>query len=179
MLFRSDLRELDAMIEDALLASRIESQQTLQSVEILDLLALAVEEGARYESTSVTGQSALVAGDERYLRRLLRNLLENARRHGRPPVEVRIRVEGPSAVLEVHDAGAGIPPAERDRIFEPFYQLHGDARGAGLGLSLVRRIVRLHGGDVQVADVPEGACIRVRLPSAVTRDERTCAIPRS
>jgi signal transduction histidine kinase len=63
------------------------------------------------------------------------------------------------------DAGEGIPPAERERVFEPFHQLGTDAKGTGLGLSLVRQIARLHGGDAVVApraDAP--SCFRVTLP---------------
>lgn len=77
------------------------------------------------------------------------NLLENARRHGTPPIELHLRRTRAGACIEVCDRGAPIPAADRDRLFEPFYRRAGtrDATGSGLGLSLVRQIARLHGGD--------------------------------
>ena len=80
-----------------------------------------------------------VRGDARLLRRMIRNLLENAKRHGSPPVTLTVRGDR----LSVCDAGAGVPVAERERVFEPFYR---GARGSGLGLSIVRQIARRHGG---------------------------------
>ena len=70
------------------------------------------------------------------------------------------------AVVDVIDAGEGIPEDEREQIFEPFRQLGQDGRGAGLGLALVRRIARLHGGDAAVARREDDArcCFRVTLP---------------
>ena len=111
------------------------------------------------------GKPATVRGDPRLLRRLIRNLLENARRHGKPPVRVEVRSQGELAVLNVMDSGAGIPEAERERVFLPFHRLGTDMQGAGLGLALVRQIARLHGGDAVVApraDMP--SCFRITLP---------------
>ena len=91
-------------------------------------------------------------GDARLLRRLIRNLLENAQRHGAPPVRDRAAARAARGfVLDVIDAGPGIPEAERERVFTPFHRLGEDGAGTGLGLSLVRQIARLHGGDAVVA----------------------------
>jgi signal transduction histidine kinase len=69
-------------------------------------------------------------------------------------------------VLDVVDSGPGIPEAERERVFTPFHRLSEDGAGAGLGLSLVRQIARLHGGDAMVAPRPtQGSCFRVTLPA--------------
>ena len=70
------------------------------------------------------------------------------------------------ALLRVEDAGAGIPAADRDRVFAPFYRIAGDDQGAGLGLSLVRQIARLHGGDAVVAEGPVSGRpgFEIRLP---------------
>jgi signal transduction histidine kinase len=159
-----DIAELDGLIDEILLASRIEAIGALQTSEEVDLLALAAEECARYEC-ELKGEPAAIRGDPRLLRRMIRNLLENAERHGKPPVTVNLRRAGDRAVLEVVDAGPGIPAEQRERVFAPFYRLTGDPKGAGLGLSLVRQIARLHGGDAVAearADAP--SCFTVTLP---------------
>lgn len=163
-----DVAELDLLIDEILLASRLEALRTLQSAEDVDLLALAAEECARY-GCAAEGQPVSVRGDPRLLRRLIRNLLDNANRHGKPPIRAKLRSEADTAVLDVMDAGAGIPEAAREQVFQPFHQIGGDARGAGLGLSLVRQIARLHGGDAIVAPRPDSvSCFRVTLPLAPT-----------
>jgi signal transduction histidine kinase len=145
-----DIAELDALIDEVLLASRLDALSSLENVEEVDLLALAAEEAARYD-VEAQGNRLALRGDPRLLRRMIRNLLENARRHGAPPIEVR--VEGRE--LRVCDGGAGVPPAERERIFEPFHS----KRGTGLGLALVRQIARRHGGEARC----EGNCFVVTL----------------
>jgi signal transduction histidine kinase len=93
-------------------------------------------------------------------------LVENASPNGKPPIRVDVGRQGASAILEVADQGAGIAEAERERVFTPFHRLSPDAKGAGLGLSLVRQIARLHGGDACVAPRPEEpSCFRVSLPA--------------
>jgi signal transduction histidine kinase len=164
---RADIAELDRLIDEILLASRLEAVPALGPTETVDLQALAAEECARYDDCELDGDHAVVEGDPRLLRRLIRNLLENAERHGRPPVRVTIRKAVTSATLRIDDAGAGIDLADRDRIFTPFTRVAGDERGAGLGLSLVRQIARLHGGDAVVADdsVSGRAGFEVTLPA--------------
>jgi signal transduction histidine kinase len=97
---------------------------------------------------------------------LLRNLLENARRHGVPPTQVRLQRDGNKAVLKVWDNGPGPTPAEFEHVFTPFYRRR-DSRnstGNGLGLSLVRQIARRHGGDVRCALMDDGrSCFIVTL----------------
>jgi signal transduction histidine kinase len=163
---RSDIAELDRMIDELLLASRLDALPAPGPLEEVDLLALAAEECARYESCELGGTGVAIAGDPRLLRRLIRNLLENAERHGRPPVSVTIRTDGAVAVLRVEDAGSGVAPEDRERVFMPFARIAGDERGAGIGLSLVRQIARLHGGDALVVDDPASgrAGFEVRLP---------------
>ena len=94
-------------------------------------MALAAEEGARYENCTVEGEAVTVRGDRRLLRRLIRNLIDNAERHGAPPVQRAVRRDYDTAVLEVTDGGAGIPEAERERVFSPFYRLQRDTQGPG------------------------------------------------
>ena len=161
-----DIAELDLLIDEILLASRLEAVGALHETEEVDLLALAAEEAARYDGCSVEGESVIVRGEAPLLRRLIRNLIENASRHGKPPIRVDVRRQGASAILEVADHGDGIAEAERERVFTPFHRLNADARGTGLGLSLVRQIARLHGGDAVAAPRPtEASCFRVTLPA--------------
>jgi signal transduction histidine kinase len=163
-----DIAELDLLLDEILLASRLDAVAALDTREEIDLLALAAEECAHYDECSLEGAALKVRGDPRLLRRLVRNLLENAKRYGKPPVRVALRREGPWAVLDVVDAGAGIPASERERVFTPFHRLGGAlaGEGTGLGLSLVRQIARLHGGDAVVAPRPDApSCFRVTLPA--------------
>jgi signal transduction histidine kinase len=167
---KRDVDELDQLIEQILLASRLEAVPTLEHREPVDLLALAAEEAAHFD-LGATGQSVTVLGDRLLLRRLIRNLLENARRYaGDGPIAVTVTVEAARAVLDVSDHGPGVPPTERQRIFEPFYRLAGGSetgRGSGLGLALVLDIARRHGGDaVCLAAESGGSRFRIDLPTA-------------
>lgn len=148
-----DLTELDGIIDEILEAGRLEAADGLPRAEPVDLLALLAEEGAR-TGTEVGGEALEVRGDPRLLRRLVRNLLENARRHaGEGPVEARVeRGEKARVRVRVLDRGPGIPPDDRERVFEPFYRPEGrpeTGQGYGLGLSLVRQIARAHGGEAR------------------------------
>jgi len=104
--------------------------ETLDLSEEVDLLGLLAEEGARAE-TDVTGTPVTVHGDARLLRRLVRNLIENARQHGAPPIEARVDIADSRARLQVCDRGPGVPEAERERIFEPFYRPAGSTSSGG------------------------------------------------
>ncbi|WP_295133639.1 HAMP domain-containing sensor histidine kinase [uncultured Reyranella sp.] len=167
---KRDVAELDQLIEQILLASRLEALPTLERREPVDLLALAAEEASHYD-VEVDGEPVTVSGDRTLLRRLVRNLVENAQRYGGgTPIEVSVKRDSDCAVLEVTDRGPGVPEAERQRIFEPFYRMAGAAesgRGSGLGLALVLDIARRHGGDaVCLAAEGGGSCFRVDLPAA-------------
>jgi signal transduction histidine kinase len=158
-----DIAELDALIDEILLASRLDAVKEREAGEEVDLLALAAEECARYEHVELDGDAVSVRGDRRLLRRMLRNLLENAKRHGAPPVEVRVSRAGDGAEISVRDHGAGVPEAEREHVFDPFYRA-GTGQGSGLGLALVRQIARRHGGDARCAPgSAQGSCFVVVL----------------
>jgi signal transduction histidine kinase len=150
-----DIVELDTLIDEILTASRLDAVGAGANEEV-DLLALASEECARYEEAQLTGEPVTVRGDPRLLRRLIRNLLENAQRHGAPPVEVRVGRAGSEAELRVSDHGPGIPDAERESVFQPFHRFagRGEHAGTGLGLALVRQIARRHGGDARYVAGP-------------------------
>jgi signal transduction histidine kinase len=167
---KRDIAELDQLIEEILLSSRLEAVPGLEHNEPVDLLALAAEEAAHYD-TEASGQPVTVGGDRLLLRRLIRNLLENARRYaGDGPIDIAVAKESDRAVLEVRDHGPGVPSDERERIFEPFYRLAAtreSGRGSGLGLALVREIARRHGGEaVCLAAEGGGSRFRIDLPAA-------------
>jgi signal transduction histidine kinase len=164
----TDIAELDGLVDEVLLASRLESAPQPEHLETVDLLALAVEEGARVDA-HVDGPPAVVRGEERLLRRALRNLLENARRYGGGEVRVELGKMPDSQVeVRVSDNGPGVPEAFRERIFEPFFRLPGHAEragGVGLGLALVRQIIERHHGHVRCVKPTEGGgCFVIALP---------------
>lgn len=162
-----DIRELDGLVEEVLLASRLDAQVPLR-VEPVDLLGLLVEEAARV-GASAEGVAVMVDAEERLLRRALRNLLENARRYGGDDVDATVRMGQAGQVeVQVCDRGPGVPEAYREQVFEPFFRLPGHAEragGVGLGLSLVRQIAERHGGSVCCLDREGGgSCFAVTLP---------------
>lgn len=156
---QQDIGELDALIDEILLASRLEALPHLEVSEPVDLLALAAEECARHPGVDLEGRPATVKGDPRLLLRLLRNLLDNANRHGLPPVQVRLHVVEGRAELIVRDHGPGLPQEDCLRVFEPFYRASAarDRAGTGLGLALARQIARHHGGELGCRHEPDGA----------------------
>lgn len=164
-----DVAELDDGIGELLLASRLDAQPALERAEPVDLLALAAEEAARC-GADAGGESVAVRGDARMLRRLVRNLLENARRHGGDAaIEVSVARSGSRARLAVDDRGPGVADGERERIFEAFYRPASaqGGGGLGLGLALVRRIARHHGGDARcLARDGGGTRFEVELPAS-------------
>jgi two-component system sensor histidine kinase GlrK len=112
-----------------------------------------------------------VAGDEEKITVVVDNLLSNAVKFSPYGGIIRIRLaaDGDHATLDVIDAGPGVPPDERDRVFDPFYQgsvvPDGYVKGTGIGLSVVAEYVRLHGGTIEIVDGPSaGAHFRVRFP---------------
>ena len=165
----TNVAELDALVEEVLLASRLDATPSPEQTEKVELLALAAEEGARVNA-AVDGRPTWVLGEERLLRRALRNLIENAHRYGGADVLVRVDGEGDRARVEVCDRGPGVPVTMRDRIFEPFFRLPGHAEqagGVGLGLSLVRQIAERHRGSVRCeAREGGGSCFVFTLARA-------------
>jgi signal transduction histidine kinase len=143
------IAELDALIGEMLLSSRLDATSGVPRAEPVDLLALAAEEAA-YFDVEASGEALTINGDAMLLRRLVRNLLENARVHAGGATGVRIESDAQHARIVIEDAGEGVPLIDREKIFEPFYRASTATRasGAGLGLAIVRQIARAHGGSV-------------------------------
>ena len=182
-----NIAELDQLVDEILLASRLDSGAAdVGTVEPVDLVGLAVEECVRVDAELQVGAGGAdddgaatieVPGVSKLLRRAVRNLLENARRYSQGAIELQLAREGQGpdarAVLRVCDHGPGVPPAQRERIFEPFYRLPGASEregGVGLGLALVRSIAQRHGGSAHCTDRTDGqpgACFVLALPLAL------------
>jgi len=176
----------DALAEQRRLVELLDSLQALARgdagplelaevdlAEVLDAsagAAAARHPGLDLESRAPEGGGAL-EGWEPGLRILLDNLLENAARHGGGEGTVRVTLHparnGDGPTIEVEDDGPGIPPAERERVFEPFHRVAGtDRPGSGVGLALVAQQARLHGAEVTVGESAlGGARVRVGFPA--------------
>lgn len=167
-----NIEELDSLVDEILLASRLQANAAHEfKPERVDLVGLIAEECAPFgaDLDIAGGKILTVIGDGRLLKRLFRNLLENAARYGGgEPASVTVSADGTHARVSVCDRGSGVPEAEREKIFEPFYRPKNrpeSAGGAGLGLALVRQIAQRHGGTVQC--LPRsggGSCFEALLP---------------
>ncbi|WP_018654020.1 sensor histidine kinase [Actinomadura flavalba] len=170
---RSALRDTDrveSIITDLLLLARIGTGGSAAH-ETVDLGALTCAEITRraVPPTAVLAENVRVRGVRMQLARLLTNLLDNAERYAGGGVEVQVRRTGPDALLTVTDDGPGIPPADRERVFERFTRLDSarsrGAGGTGLGLAIAREIARAHDGDLTIETAPrQGARLVLRLP---------------
>jgi two-component system OmpR family sensor kinase len=170
------------VVEQLLTLARADPEASSAARGPVDLLELAQSVAHAHEAPAgdrgvtlgveLRDAPLVVHGDQASLRTLLDNLLDNALRYGPPgpegaKVTLRARRDGENAVLEVEDEGPGIPPAERERVFDRFYR--GErvaAGGTGLGLAIVRRVAQAHGGGVELLEgsVGKGLLARVSLP---------------
>ncbi len=197
---KRNIAELDLLIDEILLASRLDAHEAeVGTVEAVDWVGLAAEECARVDAELVVqaavdgvaseddiARQLVSQGIPKLLRRAVRNLLENARRHsgksdsagqdGPRNITVNLQYQAAQArqpacvVLSVSDKGPGVPASERERIFQPFYRLPGASErdgGVGLGLALVKSIVQRHQGSVHCEANPGGgARFVLRMPVA-------------
>ncbi|MCE6996552.1 HAMP domain-containing histidine kinase [Saccharothrix sp. S26] len=169
-----DTYRLQQLAGDLLLLARLDHAPAAASDDVVDLVELVRTEtarrGDRVPALDLGDRPVRVRGSRPLLARLLANLLDNAERHAADRVTVRLTEADGVAWLHVVDDGPGIPPEDRERVFERFTRLD-DARtretgGTGLGLPIARRIARLHRGALDVADAPDhgGACLTATLP---------------
>ena len=164
---------MERLVDDLLSLARADEGAALVHTEEVDLGEMIAAEAERVEGLAVDTSAVapvVVRGDAQSLRRAVRNLLDNARRHAASRIVLRVTLEGDEVLAVVEDDGSGIPEAEREQVFERFARLEEsrdrDAGGTGLGLAVVREIVQAHGGTV-VAEAGEegGARLVVRLPT--------------
>lgn len=171
----AEQHRMQSLVEDLLLLARADEHVPLSRAPV-DLDDLAFEEGHRLRSTTskrvdTSGVGAArVQGDADALRRVVRNLGENAARHSSSRVAIALADLGDDVVLTVDDDGPGIPESERERVVQRFVRLDEarsrDDGGSGLGLSIVDEVVRAHGGSMSVTQSPlGGARIQVTLPA--------------
>ncbi|HUN78987.1 MAG TPA: ATP-binding protein [Solirubrobacteraceae bacterium] len=177
-----ETRRLSRLVENLLDLSRLEAgaaQPNREWLSIEEVLDAALGELGALDTEdfhlSVDRDLPLVRADSTQLERALVNVLENARRHsGGHPVSVRARVvrtlggEGDRLIVRIVDRGPGIPPAQLERVFEPFYRAgtaRGGHRGSGLGLAIARGFVEANGGTLHVESLPgQGATFVFELP---------------
>jgi signal transduction histidine kinase len=172
-------KRLDGMVEDLLAAGRLERAESPPRIETIDVASLVRTAASDATVAGLTVEvqgpaAAMVEGDEEWLRRVFDNLLDNAGKYGRPPVHIEVEAGPASVIVKILDGGPGVPEAERERVFERFQRLDGSGAqpGLGLGLSIVRGLVRRLGGDVWVEEAPGGgAAFTVSLPNAERRKQ--------
>ena len=170
----AEQQRMQRLVEDLLLLARADEHVPLPRAAV-DLDDLAFEEGHRLRSATskrvdTSGVNAVrVQGDADALRRMLRNVGENAVRHASSRVDVTLVERGEEVVLTIDDDGPGIPATERARVLQRFVRLDEarsrDEGGSGLGLSIVDEVVRAHGGSMSIEQSPlGGARIVITLP---------------
>ena len=177
----ADTLRLARLAEDLLVLAKLDDRGTRPPPgrRPVDLSALAAEEavrsaGARVPVTASTSDRCVVTGDPDGLRRLLRNLIENALRYAKSGVGVTARRDGDDVVLSVSDDGPGIPAKDRARAFDRFVRLDAarsrdgqEAGGSGLGLAIVQATALAHGGSAGLEDASPGLRAVIRLPAAI------------
>jgi two-component system phosphate regulon sensor histidine kinase PhoR len=177
-----EARRLQDLVADLMSLSQIEAEKHDQPREELDLVALARRAArdsagaANAERLAFPGQNAplIVRGDAKQLEQLVRNLVDNAFKYGRPDSEVSVDLENDGrgmAVLKVRDQGDGIPSEHLPHITRRFYRVDAGrsraAGGTGLGMAIVKHIVERHRGRLDIAScVGEGTTVTVKLPLA-------------
>lgn len=165
---RNDVQRLATLAEQLLDLERLDTERNDEELDlavlvrrvVADLAPLLIASGRTIEFQADGGQRC--RGDSAALERVVTNLVQNAIEHGGEHVSVRVT----GATFEVEDNGPGIPPEERERVFEPFHRLRPRSTGSGLGLNLVQQVVKRHGGRVTIVAAKGGGTIaRVELAS--------------
>ncbi len=168
---RRQADRLETMVRQLLDAAAIQRERAVVEAEPVDLIerlrAATAELAIEGVAVELEGPaSCIINGSPSSIDRVILNLLDNATKHGRPPIRVVASVDDRWGTFSVIDTGPGIPPDDRERVFDRFYRTDPSRSetGLGLGLSIVRSIARAHGGDVWVDDRSDGGAISVRFP---------------
>jgi signal transduction histidine kinase len=161
-----DVGRLDRLVEDLLRLARLDETGTGSAAhEPVDLGELVQAVAGGYEHGRVpvvvdVADDVTVLGDRDGLHRVVVNLVDNALRYAQTQVDVDVAVDGPNACLSVIDDGPGLPETERERVFDRFYRVEmsrsRDSGGTGLGLPIVRDVLRAHEGTVRLTGRPDG-----------------------
>ncbi|QWP78104.1 sensor histidine kinase N-terminal domain-containing protein [Lysobacter sp. K5869] len=172
-------RLLNQLLSDASAIHRGNLQQ-FETVEMAELLHQAIYEAVPQSGPrpdlhlAATSEPLRVRGDALLLREAIKNLIDNALKHGRAPLQIALTASAenvaPLAVLTIADHGPGIAPADAQTVFERFARgRDAAAGGAGLGLAIVKRIVESHGGTIDLSNrVGGGLVVTLRLPRELT-----------
>jgi len=176
---QSDIQQMDAIIGQFLDYAKPADSAGFTPVNLTALLAEAAQEAGRLPAMHVSvdlDEDVSVDGNATELQRVINNLLENARRYGRSEggsiadVEISCHRRGSEILIEIADHGPGVPEDDRERLLHPFTQLdtaRGQANGAGLGLAIVNRVIKRHGGRLQLKNRESGGLIvSIVLPPA-------------
>lgn len=175
-----DLAVFQSLVEDLLEIARSDagaSPVVIETVSAIELVRQSVRSAAQHHGLNATPVEIeddvgdpMVNVDRRRFERVMSNLLDNAHHYAGDATAIRISVDGEHLVIDVDDAGLGVPPDEREQVFQRFFRgraAHdrGIARGTGLGLALVRDHVQTFGGAIVVIESPEGgARFQITLP---------------
>lgn len=132
--------------------------------------AATVREAAaslRAPAVNLSGDAdARLALREDKLAAILGNLADNAARHGAKTLSIRVRAQDGRALIEVADDGAGVSPANREKLFEPFFTTRREEGGTGMGLPIVRALIEAHDGTIRLGEARKGAVFEIDLPLA-------------
>jgi signal transduction histidine kinase len=174
----AEVSRTSQLVEDLLTLARFDEHSAFVPLDDVDLDDVIFDIVDTMRASGTVQVSALrvgavrVVGDAEQLRRLVMNLATNATRHTRTKVSFELVARDDYAYLSVGDDGQGVPPAEREHVFERFVRLDGarahQSGGVGLGLAIVREIASAHGGVVWIEDAAPGARFVVRLPRVVS-----------
>jgi two-component system osmolarity sensor histidine kinase EnvZ len=176
---RSDLAQMNEIIGQFLDYAKPTDSTSFAQVDLSALLADAANETARMPDVKMQVEIAAgieVMGNATDLKRVINNLIENARRYGKTAdtdtaeIDLNARLAGEHAIIEIADRGPGIPEQEMERLLRPFTRMdiaRGQGNGAGLGLAIVERVVKRHGGKLRLSNRASGGLnIEIELPLA-------------
>lgn len=171
---RRQVSDLTSLVQRLLILAspgRLESvhAEVVELADVAEAVREALPVAQRARLAIEVKDDASVHGDGTLLRAMLGNAVENALKFSRDSVRVEVARDGEWVTLSVHDEGPGVAEAERARVFEPFYRSAqvraGAVQGHGLGLALIARVARIHGGEARFVPAARGATLAVRLPA--------------